>query len=151
MPLRASLEAQLVKNPPAMQETWVGKVPWRREWQPTPVFLPGEFHGQRSLAGCSPWACKESDTTAQLTFPLPLFHMPLRLVPPPIKFPTALLLRPSGVPAVHFCLNPSQVFKSSWSQWEHRQTPAEVSGMAEGSGGWPGRLGGAGPVEQASE
>jgi len=33
---------------------WVGKVPWRREWQPTPVFLPGESHGQRSLAGCSP-------------------------------------------------------------------------------------------------
>ena len=36
---------------------------WRREWQPTPVFLPGEFHGQRSLAGYSPWGCKESDTT----------------------------------------------------------------------------------------
>jgi len=34
--------------------TW-GKIPWRREWQPTPVFLPGEFHGQRSLAGYSPW------------------------------------------------------------------------------------------------
>jgi len=33
---------------------WVGKVPWRREWQPAPVFLPGESHGQRSLAGCSP-------------------------------------------------------------------------------------------------
>ena len=34
----------------------------RREWQPTPVFLPGESHGQRSLAGCSPWGCKELDT-----------------------------------------------------------------------------------------
>ena len=34
---------------------WVGKIPWRRAWQPTPVFLPGESHGQRSLAGCSPW------------------------------------------------------------------------------------------------
>ena len=33
---------------------WVGKVPWRRAWQPTPIFLPGESHGQRSLAGCSP-------------------------------------------------------------------------------------------------
>ena len=34
---------------------WVGKIPWRRKWQLTPVFLPGEFHGQRSLVGCSPW------------------------------------------------------------------------------------------------
>ena len=49
------LVAQTVKNLPAMQETWfdpgVEKIPWRREWQPIPVFLPGEFHGQRSLAG----------------------------------------------------------------------------------------------------
>ena len=41
----ASLVAQLVKNPPAMQETWIGKIPWRRERLPTPVFWPGEFHG----------------------------------------------------------------------------------------------------------
>ena len=39
--------------------------------QPTPVFLTGEFHGQRSLMGCSPWDCKESDTTERLTFPFP--------------------------------------------------------------------------------
>ena len=54
--LRASLVAQLIKNPPAMQETgfnpWFGKIPWRRKWQPTPVFLPGEPHGQ-ILVGCS--------------------------------------------------------------------------------------------------
>ena len=36
---------------------------WRRKWQPTPVFLPGESHGWRSLVGCSPWGCTESDTT----------------------------------------------------------------------------------------
>ena len=45
--------------------------PWRRKWQPTPVFLPREFHGQRSLAGYSPynpWGGKESDTTEQLTY-----------------------------------------------------------------------------------
>ena len=42
---------------------WVGKIPWRRDWQPTPVFLPGEFHGQRSLVGYSLGGCKESDTT----------------------------------------------------------------------------------------
>ena len=54
--------AQTVKNPPAMQETqvdpWVGKIPWRRKWLPTPAFFPGESHGQRSLAGNSPWSCK---------------------------------------------------------------------------------------------
>ena len=41
----------------------VGKIPWRKEWLPTPVFLSGKFHGQRSLAGCSPGGSKESDMT----------------------------------------------------------------------------------------
>ena len=63
----ASLVAQMVKNLPAMKETkfdpWVGKISWRREWLPTPEFLPGEFRGQRSLEGYSPWGHKESDTT----------------------------------------------------------------------------------------
>ena len=44
-------------------DPWVGKISWRREWQPTPVFLPGESLGQKSLEGCSPWGCKEADTT----------------------------------------------------------------------------------------
>ena len=52
----------MVKNPPAMQETgfypWVRKIPWRMEWLPPPVFLPGKFHGQRDPGGG-----KESDTT----------------------------------------------------------------------------------------
>ena len=51
----------------AMQEAWVqslgGKIAWRRAWQPTPVFLPGESHGQRSLVGYGPWGCKELDMT----------------------------------------------------------------------------------------
>ena len=47
--------------------SWVGKIPWRRKWQPTSVFLPGEFLGDRSLAGPSPWSHKESDTNVQLT------------------------------------------------------------------------------------
>ena len=42
---------------------WVGKILWRREWQPTPVFLPKKFQGQRMLASYSPWGHKESDTT----------------------------------------------------------------------------------------
>ena len=48
-------------------DPWVGKTPWRRKWQPTPVFLPGECHGQRSLAGYSPWGRKEPDTLKQLS------------------------------------------------------------------------------------
>ena len=61
--------AQLVKNPPVIQETqfdsWVGKIPWRRERQPTPVFWPGEFHELYS-----PWDVKESDRTEQLSLSL---------------------------------------------------------------------------------
>ena len=46
---------------------WVRKIPQRREWQPTSLFLPRKFHGQRNLMGCSPWGHKESDMTKQLT------------------------------------------------------------------------------------
>ena len=63
----------MVKNPPAdagnARDTvrslgW--EIPWQRAWQPTPVFLPGESYGQRSLAGYSQWGCKELDLTEQL-------------------------------------------------------------------------------------
>ena len=58
----------VVKNPSAnvkrcRLDPWVRKIPWRRAWQPTPVFLPGEPHGQRTLAGYNAQRCKESDTT----------------------------------------------------------------------------------------
>ena len=67
---------------------WVGKIPYRREWQLTPVFLPGKFHEQRSLRNCSPWGCKESDTTEHThthththrhTHTLELFKLHVRL------------------------------------------------------------------------
>ena len=48
-------------------DPWVRKIPWRREWLPTLVFLTGEFDAQWSLAGYSPWGCKESDSIEQLT------------------------------------------------------------------------------------
>ena len=67
----ASLVARQVKNLPASGRPgfnpWVVKIPWRRSWHSTPVFLAGESHGQRSLAGCSPWGCKESDTTERVS------------------------------------------------------------------------------------
>ena len=47
-------------------DPWVGKIPWRRKQQPTPVVLPGKPNGQRSLAGYSPWGLKESDKTKGL-------------------------------------------------------------------------------------
>ena len=64
----ASLVAQLVKNLPTIQETWVqsrvGKIPWRRERLPTPVFLLGKPHIKRSQVGYSPWdQCRETDMT----------------------------------------------------------------------------------------
>ena len=68
----ASLVAQLLKNLPAMWETWVhpwvGKIPWRKERIPTPVFWPGEFHGLYS-----PWDCKGSVTNERLS----LYYMHL--------------------------------------------------------------------------
>ena len=48
-------------------DPWVRKIPWRRNWQPSPVFLPGKFQGQNSLVGYSPWDHKELDTTELLS------------------------------------------------------------------------------------
>ena len=66
----ASQVVLVVKNPSANAgdkrcrfDPWVGKIPWRRAWQPTPGFLSGESHGQRSLEGYSPECLKESDMT----------------------------------------------------------------------------------------
>ena len=70
--IRASLVAQRLKRLPPVWETlvWslVRRVPWRRKWWPTPVFLPGESHGQRSLVGYTPQVRKESDMTERLHF-----------------------------------------------------------------------------------
>jgi len=66
--------AQWIKKQPAMRETpdtlvgsWVGKIPWRRKWQPTPISLPEKSHGQWCLVGYSPKGHKESDTTEHST------------------------------------------------------------------------------------
>ena len=60
----------VVKNTPVnavdirdVFDPWVRKIPWRKKWQSTPVFVPGKFHGQRSLVGYTPWDHKESDMT----------------------------------------------------------------------------------------
>ena len=89
------LVAQRLKRLPAMQETgfdpWVGKIPWRRKWQPTPVFLPGESRRRRSLEGYGPRGHKELDMTEQLHFhfslslplaPYAFFKKPFRTIVP---------------------------------------------------------------------
>ena len=85
-PFRASLVAQLVKNPPAMQETWfdlwVGKIPSRRERLPTLVFWPDEFQGLYS-----PWGHKKSETTERLS----LFHLSRESF---VTFPTLTIVIP---------------------------------------------------------
>ena len=72
---RVSLVAQMTKNELQCRrpgfDPWARKIPWRKEWLLTPVFLFGEFHGQRSLAGYRPWGHKESDITEQLIHTVP--------------------------------------------------------------------------------
>ena len=78
---RAPNLAQTVKNLPAVQrpgfDLWAGKISWRREWLPTPVFLPGKSYGQRSLAGYTLWGCKELDMTEQLKLSFSIHYFPL--------------------------------------------------------------------------
>ena len=85
---RASLVAQLVKNLPAMQETWVQSLGWEdpleKQMATTPVLLPGKSHGQRSLEGYSPWDHKQSEMTVQLNFTFTFIDTanPLRMTCP---------------------------------------------------------------------
>ena len=72
---KASQVALMIKNLPANAGDpgsipGSGRFPWRRKWQPTAIFLPAEFHGQRGLVGYNPWGHKESDTTGELTLSL---------------------------------------------------------------------------------
>ena len=84
-----------------------GKIPWRREWLPTPVFLPGQFHGQRSLVGYSPWGRKELDTAERLTCGNLIFNLCVKLSD---SFPKWLnhFTLPSGL----FCFAILSVFAS---------------------------------------
>ena len=71
--------AQIIKNLPAIQEAWIQSLGWedplQKRWLTTPVFLPAEFHRQRSLAGYSPWGRKESDVTEWPTLSPSLFFI----------------------------------------------------------------------------
>ena len=90
----ASLVAQLVENLPAMWETRVQSLdqedPAEKGTATTPVCLPGEFHGQRSLVGYSPWGRKESDTTESVALSLSLTGARVSLVAQTVKNPPAM-------------------------------------------------------------
>ena len=60
---------------------------WRRHWRPTPVFFPRKSHGQRSLVGCSPWGCKESDMTERLLSLFTFLHWRRKWQPTPVFLP----------------------------------------------------------------
>ena len=111
--------------------SWIGKIPWRREWLPTPVLLPGKCYGQRSPASFSPWGCKETDTTERLT--LALFQSPSLTVRSRVALDRAQFLccgwgvemPPGTVSASSFPSNPT-----SSSQAE---LPSSCSGTIGGS------------------
>ena len=88
----ASLVAQRLKHLPGIWrpgfDPWVGKIPWRRKWQHTPVFLPGKSHGWGSLVGCRLWGRTESDTTE-------CFHF---------HFSLSCLGEGNGTPLLYSCL-----------------------------------------------
>ena len=62
-------------------DTWVGKIPWRRKWQSTPVFLPGKSHGQRTLLVYSPWCSKVLEMTERLSAHTWEYQQSFQLVP----------------------------------------------------------------------
>ena len=88
-------------------DSWVGKIPWRRKWQPTPVFLPGKFHGQRSLAGYSLWGRKRVGHDWAYTY---VYIRNLERIYVLFKFNVPTLLYQNGG---------GRIFKSEW----HHHTP----------------------------
>ena len=95
----SSLVVQMVKNPlqcgiPGF-DSCIGKIPWRRAWQPCPMFLPGESHAQRSPVGSSPQGHKESDTTERLSTAQHGAYMSLPASRLSLHFPLTLVARTS--------------------------------------------------------
>ena len=99
----------MVKNPPCQCRRCerhrfhprVGKIPWRRKWQASPVFLPGKSQGQRSLAGYTPWGHKESDTTELASaFSCQEQSLPARISGRPLE-------APENQPVAFFVTHPS--------------------------------------------
>ena len=137
----------MVKRLSTMWETgfypWVGKIAWRRKWQPTPVLLPGKSHEWRNLVGHSPWGNKELDTTEQLHF-LSFSLETMRLI-------TLCWLEIHGYKLqgspLHFeCPSPFSC-QSKSSQWRQRQTKSCLSRIPVPAPAMPGTQMGAKQVD----
>ena len=117
--------ALVVKNPPASAGDWgsipgSGRFPWRRAWEPTPVLLPGESHGQRSLAGYSPRGCRESDMTEATQYTRRQYEINMRIgkkeqTQTSLQFPSLAASGSHLLPPLssHRVLQPSQAHKSA--------------------------------------
>ena len=113
----ASQVALVVKSLPAntedVRDPWIRKIPWRRALQPPPVFLPGESHGQRSLAGYSPWRRQEWDTTEHIIHTHTSFWLlPQQVTRKVAAYNTKLLLHVTNLKS-RYCQGwiPSEFFK----------------------------------------
>ena len=82
-------------------DPWVGKIPWSKNWQPTPVFLPEESHGQVSQAGYSPWGHKESDITEHTCQETYMYYPVVNWQPTPVFLPRESCGQRSLAAAVH--------------------------------------------------
>ena len=102
-------------------DPWVTKIPWSRKWEPTPVFLPVKFHGQRSLVGYSPWGCQEWDMTEQLSTHIHAFWT-LTSPPPPFKMKLKQF-RDSSIRTISF----SKIEYSIWN-WHNERHIQPCSG-----------------------
>ena len=99
---------------------WVRKIPWRREWQPTPVFAPVKSHGWRSLAGYSPWASQESDTTERLRTHHYLWYW---VTPPALGQPPSVCPSHPHSPAPKYTL-PKALSPGKWTQYSGSLPPS---------------------------
>ena len=91
---------------------WVGKIPWRRKWQPSPVLLPGESHGQRNLAGCIPWG-RKVDTPERLHFILTV-RLSLDYLPSSAAKPCLGRYRGHRFRSCYFCWAPEMLSRWRW-------------------------------------
>ena len=93
-------------------------MPWRRKWQPIPVFLPGEFREHRSLAGCSPWSCKESDMAERHTHTHTYYSLSLYLLISICFWPRWSVPELSQRGDNLLSLRSQVVASLRWSQWQ---------------------------------
>ena len=121
----ASLVAYTVKHLPSVRTSWVwssvGKIPWRKKWQPTPLLLPAKFHGLRSLEGYSPWGLKEWDMTEQLHFLSFLYFLF------PLMFHKSVLYICISIPSWLLFINGKRWYSNSYGVAKNPKEPPDYT------------------------